>query len=50
MNTWGAIALIGAGLIGWVGGYCYGWLMGTKDTERRWSEAVARKHDRDSQP
>jgi hypothetical protein len=36
--------VIGFGLV--VGGYVFGWLAGwhagTKDTERRWSEAVGR--------
>ena len=45
LTPWLGIAFCGGGLIGWVGGYCYGWLMGTKDTERRWSEAVGRADD-----
>lgn len=39
---WIALAFCFGGLFGWVGGYCYGWLTGTKDTERRWSDAVGR--------
>lgn len=35
------------GLVGWTGGYCFGWLVGTKDTERRWSDAVGRKESDD---
>jgi hypothetical protein len=27
-------------LLGWMGGYCHGWLMGTKETERRWADSV----------
>jgi hypothetical protein len=46
VSIWLAVAFCGGGLAGWIGGYCYGWLMGTKDTERRWSDAVTRKeHD-----
>lgn len=33
---------VAGGLLGWVGGYCYGYLMGVKETERRWSDAVGR--------
>lgn len=29
----------------WVAGYVYGWNEGTKDTERRWHDAVTRKSD-----
>lgn len=42
MMAWIGVAFCLGGLFGWVGGYCYGWLMGEKDTERRWSEAVGR--------
>lgn len=40
--VWAMIAFSGGGLVGWIGGYAYGWLMGTEDTERRWSDAVGR--------
>ena len=33
-------------LVGWFVGYMMGWNVGTKDTERRWSEAVSRAKDR----
>jgi membrane protein DedA with SNARE-associated domain len=40
--AWVAVAFSVGGLVGWTGGYCCGWLLGEKDTERRWSEAVGR--------
>ena len=47
MTTWSLIAFPLGGLIGWIGGYCYGLLVGVKETEQRWSDAVARAdHDR----
>ncbi len=45
MTWWIAVCLVSA-LFGWVGGYCYGFLMGERDTERRWADAVGRAHDR----
>ena len=36
----------GFAVLGWVSGYCYGYFRGVRDTESRWSEAVARKADR----
>lgn len=41
-TEWWLVSLMVMGLVGWVGGYCYGWLMGVKETERRWSDAVGR--------
>lgn len=41
-NTWLMVGGLMLALIGWVGGYCFGFLMGVKDTERRWTEAVDR--------
>lgn len=48
MTLYVLMAFCVGGLFGWCGGYCYGWLMGEKDTERRWSVAVGRAHNREA--
>lgn len=34
LDTWLIVALPAFGLLGWFGGYCYGFLMGEKAAER----------------
>lgn len=46
MMVWLGIAWGAGGLLGWIGGYAFGWLVGVKETEERWSEAVGRAEDR----
>ncbi len=50
MTLYVGLAFCVGGLIGWLSGYTHGWTLGEKDTERRWSEAVGRAHDRSGQP
>lgn len=42
MLTWyiALLVFLVGGLFGWGGGYCYGWLVGTEETERRWADWV----------
>lgn len=40
--TTAIIACLVSALVGWIGGYCYGWTKGENDTERRWADAVGR--------
>ncbi len=49
MTPWSAavVAMVGV-FVGYVLGYIEGWKSGTRDTERRWSDAVMRKADADT--
>lgn len=38
---WLVVAMVMA-LIGYIGGFCLGWLVGVKETEQRWADAVDR--------
>ena len=40
--VWLGVSFLVGGLIGWFGGYAFGWLVGQKDTDRRWANAADR--------
>ncbi len=44
MSVWVVIGCLVSALFAWVGGFCFGWLKGEQDTERRWSDACKRSN------
>ncbi len=45
LDVYICIAFFAGAFIGGIVGFAFGESLGRSDTERRWSEAVARKHD-----
>lgn len=45
MMPWIALVFCIGGLVGYIGGWCRGWLVGVGETEQRWADAVGRADD-----